>query len=106
MDDLQAACQRIGRDFNSIRKSHFFGITTAPDRPALERLIQGIARETGRSVEEVRAGSRRFIGTPEEVVEFLQQYVALGVEQFMLIFPYGHEATSIRLMAERVLPSM
>ena len=37
---------------------------------------------------------------------FLREYTALGVEQFMLMFPYGYEAESVRLMAERVLPEL
>lgn len=43
---------------------------------------------------------------PEEVADYFQEFVELGVEQFILVFPYGHEVDSIKLMAERALPRL
>ena len=104
LDDLQSICRSQGRDFGSIRKSHFIGIATADDQAALDRLLGGMARERGISVEEMRERYRGFIGTPEAVADFLQQYIDLGVDQFMLVFPYGNEEASVRLISERTLP--
>ena len=106
MDVLRAACERHGRDFDTIKKSHFMEVVTARDQTALDALLRGMASEAGSSVEEFRAGYGGYIGTPEEVADYLQQFVALGVDQFMLVFPYGHEADSVTLMAERVLPQL
>ena len=104
LDDLQSICRSQGRDFGSIRKSHFIGIATAEDQAALDRLLGGMAHERGISVEEMRERYRGFIGTPEAVADFLQQYIDLGVDQFMLVFPYGNEEASVRLISERTLP--
>jgi F420-dependent oxidoreductase-like protein len=108
-DRLQAfrdACQRNGRDFDSVKKSHFTGIAVAMDDAGVDALVRDIARVRGDSPENVRASYRGFIGTPPQVAEFLQQFVDMGVEQFMFVFPYRHEAHSVRLMADYVLPKL
>lgn len=105
LDDLRVACERNGRDFDSIKKSHFFGVVTASDNAGVERILQEMAGQSGRSVDEVRSRYRGAIGVPEEIAEVLKQYVDMGVEQFMLVFPYGHEADSVKLLAERAMPS-
>ncbi len=106
LEELRGACERVGRDFDSIKKSQFMGVLVAEDQAGLDRVLEGLAREQGNTVEEARARYRGFIGRPEEVTAFLREYTALGVEQFMLMFPYGYEAQSVRLMAERVLPEL
>ena len=106
LEELRGACERVGRDFDSIKKSQFMGVLVAGDQAGLDRVLAGLAREQGATVEEARARYRGFIGRPEEVTGFLREYTALGVEQFMLMFPYGYEAESVRLMAERVLPEL
>ena len=106
MEQLRAACRRVGRDFRAIRKSHFQGIAIAEDRAGIDRMLQGAARNLGRSPSDARARYRGFAGTPEEVTEFLRQYVELGVELFMLVFPYGYEEEGVRLVAEEVAPRL
>ena len=105
LDDLRAACERNGRDFDSIKKSHFFGVVTASDHAGVERILQEMADKSGRSADEERSRYRGAVGVPEEVAEVFKQYVDLGVEQFMLVFPFGHEAESVKLLAERAMPS-
>ena len=51
-------------------------------------------------------GYEALTASAEDVGDFLRQFVDLGVEQFILVFPYGHEADSVKLMAERVLPTL
>ncbi len=105
LDDLRVACERNGRDFDSIKKSHFFGVVTASDQAGVERILQEMAGQSRRSVDEVRSRYRGAIGVPEEIAKVLKQYVDMGVEQFMLVFPYGHEAESVKLLAERAMPT-
>ena len=61
---LEAACERQGRDFRSIKKSHFLEVATAADRSGLDALLRGMAREAGSGVDEFRAGYGGHIGTP------------------------------------------
>ena len=106
LEGLRAACERNDRDFDLMRKSHFTGVAIARDTDALNILLVQIASETSRTVDEVRSNFRGFMGTPDEVTAFLRRFVDLGVDQFMLVFPYGHEAESVNLMAEEVLPRL
>ncbi len=106
LDTLRHHCEEVGRDFRSIRLSHFIQIITAGDGPSLERLVETEARRTGHSPEEYRTQTRAFVGTPEECVEYLRSFMDLGVSQFMLLFPYRHESESLRLLTERVLPKL
>jgi F420-dependent oxidoreductase-like protein len=106
MERLKAACKKNNRDFDKIRKSHFTGIAVAPDENGLDELVQDIAKFRGQSPDEVRANFRGFMGTPDGVTEYLRPFVDAGVEQFMLVFPFGHEADSVRLLAEKVLPEL
>lgn len=106
LEALRAACLRHGRDVDSIRKSHFAWVIVAPTRGEVDRLVAQAARDLGRTEEEVRARFAGFTGTPEEVAESFRAFMALGVEQFMLAFPYGTEAASVRLVADRVLPRL
>lgn len=105
LDRLREACLKHGRDYDSIRKSQFTGVLIAEDGAALDGLVQDVAEARGQTAQELRQGYRGFIGTPEEVAESLRPFVDLGVEQFMLVFPYGHETESVKLIAERVMPA-
>ena len=106
LDLLRSACDQHGRDYDTIKKSHFTGIAIAPNRAAVDDLVKEIAGSKGQSVDEVRATFRGFIGTPSEVVDFLAGFAELGVEQFMLVFPYQHEAESVELIGKEVLPKL
>lgn len=106
LEVFKAACQRNGRDFDSVKKSHFTGIAIAPNSSAIDEMVKKIAETRGESPDDVRASYRGFIGTPEQVTDFLKGFVDLGVQQFMLVFPYGHESESVTLMAEQVLPNI
>ena len=106
LDMLKEYCQRLGRPFGEIKKSHFTGITIAKDETQLDRRLQGLARDATLSVDEyVKRRRKNFIGTPEACVEYLQQYVDLGVSSFTFMFPYGHEMDSLRTISETVLPN-
>ena len=106
LEVFKTACQSNGRDFDSVKKSHFTGIAIAQSSSAVDELVKEIAETRGESQDDVRVSYRGFIGTPEQVTDFLKGFVDLGVQQFMLVFPYGHESESVTLMAEHVLPNI
>lgn len=106
LEKLRVACQKSGRDYDSIKKSHFTGVAIASNQSGADAIASDIAKERGVSVDELRSGYRGVIGTPDQVTEYLQEFVDAGVEQFMLVFPYGREAESVQLVAEQVLPRL
>jgi len=48
---------------------------------------------------------RALAGTPEQVVERVREYVAVGVTSFIGMFGRVDDLRSTRLFAERVLPA-
>jgi len=103
---LDAACVRHGRDPGSIRKSHFTQMIIAKTQKDVDALLAETAHKRGRTVEELRkALASGFLGTPEQCIDQLKAYTRLGVSQFMLMFPYGHELEGVRLVAEQVMPA-
>lgn len=102
---LEAACARVGRDFDTLHKSHFTQCFVAETKAQVEALLEETAQQRGRTIEELRAAlAPAFVGTPARCAEQIQAYVDLGVSQFMLMFPYGREREMLALCAEGVLP--
>ena len=108
LDILRRECQAVGRDFNSIQKSHFMSAIVGEQSQDVERLLAAAAKFAGRSVEEEKKArtERGFVGSPDGLADRLNEYQALGVSQFMLVFPYGHDAEHVRLVARKVLPQL
>jgi alkanesulfonate monooxygenase SsuD/methylene tetrahydromethanopterin reductase-like flavin-dependent oxidoreductase (luciferase family) len=48
----------------------------------------------------------RISGTPNQCLEELQKFVAIGVEKFLLYFPDAIELESLELFSEKVLPGL
>jgi F420-dependent oxidoreductase-like protein len=46
------------------------------------------------------------VGTPEQCIDQINEYVKLGVTYFMLNFPDVPDLTSLRLFAQRVMPTL
>ena len=106
MDVLRRACGSVGRDFDSIRKSHFMALAMAEDSAGLDEIFRRMAEDRGRSVDEVRSNYIGVEGTPDEVAGLLQQYMGLGADHFMFMFPYGHEEASMQMMMDSTAPQL
>ena len=101
---VRAGCREAGRDFDRIKKSQFEFLAVAADSADLDRLLHQVAGEAGRTTRQV-AASFDFV-TVDQAVTRLNGFVELGVDLFQIAFPYQHEAESVRLMAEHVLPRL
>ena len=107
IQDLNKACQRHGRDPQSLKKSHFTQIMIAKTQSDLNAMLGQIAEKRGRSVDELRASLKAgFVGTAEQCIEQIKAYVDLGVHTFMLMFPYQQELDGLRLVAKHVMPAL
>lgn len=90
---LKKYCERYGKDYTSIRKSS--GIHLA---------LQG-AEATMPAPYEKYSGSKKWdYRSPEEAAEWLKGYVDLGVDHFVIVFPFGAEAKSIEVFMKQVAP--
>ena len=99
---LEKYCKIVGRGFNEIEKSCwpasqlFIG---ANKKELEQKMLNWVPR--GVSVEEFK--QKNFVGTPEECIDLLSQYVKLDVTQFMLFFGDLPDLRGLKLFASKVI---
>lgn len=99
---LEKHCDAVGRSFNEIEKSCWPAgqIFIGEDRKELKkRSLQLMPK--GVSLEDFTRTS--FVGTPEDFIKQLRQYLNLGVTHFMLFFGDLPDLRGLRLFAEKVV---
>jgi len=99
---LEKHCETMGRSFNDIEKSCWPAgqIFIGDDRTELEEQVMRWVPK-GVSLEDFMRTN--FVGTPEDCIKQLQQYMNLGVTQFMLFFGDLPVMNGLRLFAEKVI---
>ena len=90
---LEKHCKRYGRDYASIRKS-----------AGLHLAIKGAEAKKPAPYEKYSGTKKWDYKTPEEAADFIRGYTELGIDHFVIVFPYGAEAESIKLLMDRVAP--
>lgn len=111
--DLGALCEREGRDPETVRRS--VGLYTLvgdsqPDVEARWRRIQGWAAGGAFSGSDLGAWRQdKLVGTPEQILERLAEFAALGVEEMILSLaplPFAiAEEEMVEIVAEKVIPA-
>jgi F420-dependent oxidoreductase-like protein len=98
---LEKHCAAVGRNFNEIEKSCWPAgqIFIGEDRKELKKKILQLIPK-GVSLKDFMRTS--FVGTPEDFIKQLQQYLNLGVTHFMLFFGDLPDITGLRFFAEKV----
>jgi len=98
---LEKHCETVDRSFNEIERSCWPAgqIFIGEDRKKLKKQIQHLKPE-GVSLKDFMQTS--FVGTPEEFIKQLQQYMNLGVTHFMLFFGDLPDLNGLTLFAENV----
>jgi alkanesulfonate monooxygenase SsuD/methylene tetrahydromethanopterin reductase-like flavin-dependent oxidoreductase (luciferase family) len=109
-DALTEACRARGRDPDSLGLSLMINTIVGRDaaevRERAARVVERTADE--RSVDQFLAerGDDVLTGTPEQVLERLQEYAARGVGRVMLQHLDHTDLDMVRLIGERVAPEM
>jgi alkanesulfonate monooxygenase len=95
---VDAACEAIGRDPGSIKRSSALVLCCGEDESEVSRRAAAI----GRDVEELRENG--LAGTPAEVVERLAAFAELGVERVYLQVLDLADLDHLELVARDVMP--
>lgn len=124
---LEEAAARAGREMDSFELSLEIEVLIAPDRAGVRQLAEriaalpasGPARENRELTAFLRESDprrdvrlpagfedRTLVGTPDEVVDRVREYQALGVRHFMLWFLDFPSTRGVELFAERVPPAV
>ena len=93
VEECERACEEIGRDPQTLRRTWFGGCACAP---------------TEREVAEISGGrltpGSAFVGTPQQIIDQMSPFIELGVDYFML-GPGGFPAlTTVETLINDVLP--
>lgn len=98
---LERHCAAVGRDPATIEKSWFGNVIIEPDQAALDvRLAKRRARGHGDAY-----GLDAIVGTPEQIIDRLREYVALGVTHFIGMFGRVDRLGATELFAREVMPA-
>jgi len=110
---LVAACERIGRDPRTIRRSWMGAFLIGENGAALERRAKKIqeylpprASIPTTTLPGVLRKEGWLVGSPEEIVGQMQDLAAEGMERFMLQFLDQEDLGALHLVAHKVLPRM
>ncbi len=98
---LERHCAAVGRSPSAIEKSWFGTILIEADAARLqERLAKRAARGHGDAY-----GLNAMIGTPEQIVARIKEYVAVGVTHFIGMFGRVERLGATELFAREVIPT-
>lgn len=102
LDVLRAHCEAEGRSFEAIEKSWFGNVIIEADPARARERLERVARAWGASPAEM--SRRALAGTPDQVVDRIREYLAIGVTYFIGMFGRVDDLRSARLFAEKILP--
>jgi F420-dependent oxidoreductase-like protein len=95
---VRAACEEIGRDPDALVYSNALTVCCGSDETELARRAEAI----GESVDDLRRDG--LAGTPQEIVDRIGEFAALGSQRIYLQTLDVHDLDHIRLIAAEVMP--
>ena len=109
---LEECCRAIGRDPSTIRHSVMSTYIIGRDRSDLReraaKMRDFLPSLHALDIDEAMAAIRKrgLVGTPEEMVEQIRSYAALGADLFMLQHFLLDDQDALRLLASDVMPAV
>lgn len=94
---FKQACEAVGRDPATVRRSWTGGCACAPTEPEVTKLLE--ARPQLQPGED-------FIGTPHQIIEQMQPFIALGISHFTLDCSGFPHLTTATTLVNEVLPAL
>jgi alkanesulfonate monooxygenase SsuD/methylene tetrahydromethanopterin reductase-like flavin-dependent oxidoreductase (luciferase family) len=95
VQESERACEEVGRDPRTLRRTWFGGCLCAPTEEEVRAL----------NVDHL-VSPRAFVGTPAQVVEQMRPFVELGVDYFMLSCGGFPHLTTLEMLINEVLPAL
>jgi F420-dependent oxidoreductase-like protein len=108
-DRLDAACESIGRDPASLRRSLMVNTLVGADDKELEARAGRLMAKNGESGDPAEylanAEQDRLVGTPERILERLSAFAEAGIERVMLQHLAHADLESVELIGREVIPA-
>jgi len=103
LEVLEEHCRRVGRKIDDIEKTLIFDyVAIARNRAALKEKTR---KFKPKNVSKAQFIEGNLIGTPEEIVSRINEFIDVGVTYIMVRFPDMLENKPIQLFAEEVMPA-
>jgi alkanesulfonate monooxygenase SsuD/methylene tetrahydromethanopterin reductase-like flavin-dependent oxidoreductase (luciferase family) len=94
---LDAACEEVGRDPKTLRRTLMVSCYCAPTGQEMQAGMAKLRRPSGLDM----------VGTPAQVVEQFQSLQEIGFDYFMIAArDFPHQLTTVELLAHEVLPAL
>jgi F420-dependent oxidoreductase-like protein len=110
---LAAHCQDVGRDYDEITRSANFNVVIAESEAEIPALLDRYEAHYAKTVPASAAGVREdlasgpLVGTPEQIVEKLQAFAAVGLGYTICYFPLvAYDRSGLDLFEREVLPAL
>jgi alkanesulfonate monooxygenase SsuD/methylene tetrahydromethanopterin reductase-like flavin-dependent oxidoreductase (luciferase family) len=103
LQEFQRACEEIGRDPATVRRTWGGGCVCAPTEAGVANLAAGRLQMGEEYAYQV---GEDFVGTPAQIIEQMQPFVELGVDYFMLDCGGFPRLTTVELLVHEVLPAL
>jgi len=101
---LRQTCGAVGRDFSSIELSlHSPQLVIAPTKEEAEERARTMASELG--ITDQAELERWIVGSPVEVIDRIQEYLALGITHIIPGIGSPFDLAGLRLFAKKVMPA-
>lgn len=100
-------CEENSRDPKSLKKS--YGVWTRIFRDETEKIEawKKIASERGMSIDDVENRYKSALhGTIDEIIVKLKQYLKLGINYFIFMFPKGEEIQSMEIFKSKIINNL
>jgi F420-dependent oxidoreductase-like protein len=105
---LDEACERAGRDPQTLRYSLMAPLVVGEDENALREAARRTGERFGRTADEVleRYGERGPVGTVDRVVERLREVAEIGYERVMLQHLAHQDLETVALIGRELTPAV
>lgn len=104
LEFLKNQCNKIGRNYNEIRKSAGLMITMAPDEKTLNSKLKNQELQKDTPYRRYLSGQLpNLIGLPHEIAEKITEYLEIGVDHIILRFDFGEEIDSMQVFKDEVM---
>lgn len=101
--EFERACEEVGRDPSTVRRSWGGGCVCAPTEREISKLA---AARLQAGADFAYDPGEDFVGTPSQLIEQMQPFIEFGVDYFMLDCGGFPALTTVEMLIDEVLPAL
>ncbi len=103
---LKAKCKLVKRDHNEIQNSVLLRVLVGKDRDDIKQIISGLKKKNESVTDYIlRSKDSIALGTPDEVIEYLDRYLQIGIDYFIINFIGLWMSTDmLSIFSKKVIP--